>query len=180
MSHKSRGPQPKPLEVSAQEKRILRQLAKRRTSSHSLVTRAKIILHAASGKRNQHIADDLGVHINMVRRWRKRWQEQASLRQLEPEADKHEQALEQAVAEVLADAPRGGSPGKFSAEQICQIIRLACQAPEELDCPVSHWTPRELAAEAVRQEIVTSISPRQVGRFLKASGLETASLNVLA
>lgn len=122
MSQKARGPQAKPLEVSEQEEGILRLLAKGRERSHSLVTRAKIILHAASGKRNQHSADELGVHINMVRRWRKRWQEKASLRQLEPEADQQEQALQQAVAEVLADAPRRGSAGKFSAEQICQII----------------------------------------------------------
>jgi transposase-like protein len=35
--------------------------------------------------------------------------------------------------------------------------------------PVTHWTPRELADEAVKRKIVSSISPRHVGRFLKKS-----------
>lgn len=180
MRQKPRGPHPRAVVVSEDEKRILSVLANSRESPHSLVTRAKIIMHAASGMRNQHIADELAVHINRVRRWRKRWQEKASVRQLEAETDKREQLLQQAVAEVLSDAPRSGSPGTFTAEQICQIIRVACQRPEELDCPVTHWTPRELALEVVKQNIVTTISPRQVGRFLKASGVETPSVKLLA
>src|SRR3712207_7962660 len=34
--------------------------------------------------------------------------------------------------------------------------------------PVDAWTPRELADEAVKRQIVASISPTSVGRFLKA------------
>jgi hypothetical protein len=33
---------------------------------------------------------------------------------------------------------------------------------------VRHWTPRELAEEAVQRGIVAHISPRSVGRFLTA------------
>jgi hypothetical protein len=32
---------------------------------------------------------------------------------------------------------------------------------------VSHWTPTELAAEAIKRGIVEKISPRSVGRFLR-------------
>jgi len=71
------------------------------------------------------------------------------------------------VASVLADAPRSGTPGSFSAEQIVQIINLACTPPPEVGRPIDAWTPRELADEAVKQGIVASISARSVGRFLK-------------
>ncbi len=55
----------------------------------------------------------------------------------------------------------------FSAEQVVQIVALACEPPPDSDRPVSHWTPRELAEEAVTRHIVPTISPRSVGRFLK-------------
>ena len=75
---------------------------------------------------------------------------------------------------------RPGTPATFSAEQICRIIAVACEEPEESGRPISEWTPRELADEVVKREIVESISPRQVGRFLKGERLEATSLALLA
>jgi putative transposase len=74
---------------------------------------------------------------------------------------------EMSIEERLQDWPRSGSPGKFSAEQLVQLIALACEAPQDSGYPVSHWTPQEIAAEASKRGIVESISPRPVGRFLK-------------
>jgi putative transposase len=37
--------------------------------------------------------------------------------------------------------------------------------------PLSHWTGRELAEELVKQGIVESISPRQVGRLLEEADI---------
>jgi putative transposase len=76
---------------------------------------------------------------------------------------------------VLADAPRPGAPDTFTAEQIVQIINLACTPPADSERPVDAWTPRELAEEAIKRQIVPTISPRSVGRFLKASQPSTAS-----
>ena len=67
----------------------------------------------------------------------------------------------------LSDSPRSGWAGKFSAEQVAQIIAVACEPPEKCGRPVTHWTPRELADEVKKRSIVASISVRQVGRFLK-------------
>jgi putative transposase len=47
-----------------------------------------------------------------------------------------------------------------------QIMALACETPEVAGRPVSSWTPHELADEAIKRGIVTSISPRTVERFL--------------
>jgi putative transposase len=74
--------------------------------------------------------------------------------------------LARLVSDALDDAPRAGAPPTFTAEQVVQIVALACEPPPGSDRPVSHWTPRELAEEAVTRGIVSTISPRSVGRFL--------------
>jgi putative transposase len=61
-----------------------------------------------------------------------------------------------------------------------QIIALACESPSEAGRPVSHWTPAELADEAVKRGIVEEISPRSVGRFLKRGYSTTSSQPLLA
>ena len=94
------------------------------------------------------------------------------------EAVPHE--LRTTIASVLADAARSGAPDTFSAEQIVQIINLACTPPAAAGRPVDAWTPRELADEAAKRGIVTSISPRSVERFLKSGRLATASQSLLA
>lgn len=67
---------------------------------------------------------------------------------------------------VLADEQRRGNPGKFRLEEIVQIVALAsCELPQTSQRPVSHWTPTELAQEAIKRGIVKEISPRSVGRF---------------
>ena len=93
------------------------------------------------------------------------------------EAEANDQELEQAIIQTLSDQPRSGTPPTFTAEQICQIIVMACESP---DRPISAWTPRELADEAIKREIVETISPTQVGRFLKRGGIETAFKSLLA
>src|SRR5438876_3260661 len=84
------------------------------------------------------------------------------------------------VAERLADAPREGAPAKFTAEQVCQIIALACEQPADPNRPISQCSHRELADEIVRRGIVESISPRHAGRLLKRSRSQTTPDSVLA
>jgi hypothetical protein len=89
-------------------------------------------------------------------------------------------ALMMAVAAALTDAARPGTPDTFSAEQIVQIVNLACTSPRACGRPIDAWTPRELADEAERQGIVTSISPTTVGRFLGRSRSSAAPESLLA
>src|SRR5438128_5906709 len=70
------------------------------------------------------------------------------------------------VAERLTDAPRCGAPARFTPEQVCQIIALACERPADSHRPISQWSHRELADEIVRRGIVEWISPRHAGRLL--------------
>ena len=89
-------------------------------------------------------------------------------------------ALREAIGEVLGDSPRAGCGGKFTAEQIAQLLAVACEPPAQSGRPVSHWTPRELADEVKKRGIVPSISVRHVGRFLKDGGTSAASQSLLA
>jgi hypothetical protein len=64
---------------------------------------------------------------------------------------------------LLGAAP----PPEFTAEQICEIVALACRKPEEFDIPISQWSHSDLAAAAVELDIVESISPSHLGRLLR-------------
>jgi len=69
--------------------------------------------------------------------------------------------------ERLADAPRPGAPARITAEQVCAIVALACEAPEQSGRPISQWTGRDIAAEITRRGIVETISTRHAARLLK-------------
>ena len=58
---------------------------------------------------------------------------------------------------------------------VVAIVALACTPPSEAGRPVEDWTPRELAEEAVKRQVVSAISPRSVGRFLKAGPAQAPS-----
>ncbi len=171
------GPRPVPLVISAAQHAVLTAMLRRSTCPQALALRAKILLGSSAGQRNEPLARTVGCTPKTVRKWRGRWL--AAVARLAV-ADDDPPALAQAIAAVLADAPRSGAPGTFTAEQIVQIINLACRPPEQVDRPVSAWTPRELAREAVKQGIVTRISPRTVGRFLNGGRSPATSQPVLA
>ena len=176
---KPRGPKPTFIELTERQRTLLEQIVRRTTSPQRLVTRSKIILKAAVGKRNQEIADELAVTVRTPRRWRDRWAK-ASAHLVAAESDAPAAQLSDLIEAVLTDKLRSGTPATFTAEQICLIVAIACENPQESGRPVTEWTPRELADEAVQRGIVSSISPRSVGRFLKGHRPEAASQSLLA
>ena len=144
---------------------------------HRLVVRCRIVLMCADGVQNREQAKRLGVHSQRVWRWRSRWAANQS-RLAQAEADASKKDLIALVVAVLNDSPRPGCPTKFSAEELTQIISVACEPPGDSDRPVTHWTPRELADEVIKRGIVAEISPRHIDRFLKrgAFGLTRVSI----
>jgi transposase len=156
------------VELTTKQREILERLASSRTEAQRLVERAQIILRSADGELCVDQAAELGIDAQRVRRWRKRFARSSDvLASAEVSAD--ERDLEKKIREVLSDEYRSGTPPKFTPEQVTTIIALACIEPRELDLPISHWTPEELAREAVKLGIVKSISGRHVDRFLKRS-----------
>jgi transposase len=75
--------------------------------------------------------------------------------------------LERTIEECLQDAPRSGRPPDFSPVQIISIISIACEKPEACGRPVSKWTSREIADEAIKRQIVNKISLSYVAELLR-------------
>jgi putative transposase len=44
---------------------------------------------------------------------------------------------------------------------------MTCEKPSESERPISHWSQREIADEAMRRGLIPSISQRSEGRFKK-------------
>ena len=151
--------------ITERQQATLETMARSATCPQAVAQRAKMILLAFDGLDNQDIAGQVGCERHAVGPWRRRWAE-AFQRLVLVECCEKPSALPLAIEGVLSDLPRSGSPGKFTAEQVTEILAVACEAPEASGRPVTHWTPRELADEVVKRKIVASISARQVGRFL--------------
>jgi len=164
-------PKALPLQASEESHAILEGISRRRTAPMWLVTRCQIILDALSGSSNSQIARELDIKRNTVRHWRSRWHAtQAGRETLESQVaqDASKAAeLEGYLIDSLRDAYRSGKPPKFSAEQVVQIVAIACESPEASGYPISHWSAKEIRLEAIKRGIVEDISERQVGRFLK-------------
>lgn len=167
------------ISLSPKQEEHLKQLCRRRSSAQQQVKRARIILAASRGTSNSEIAGSLSCDRNTVRLWRERWLA-ATSKLAELELEESEKVVFSAIETVLQDSYRSGTPVTFSSEQVVQIIALACEAPSLSGRPISHWTPRELADEAVKREIVKRISEQSVARFLKGSLTEAAAVPLLA
>jgi transposase len=171
------GPQPRSITISPPQRVVLERLLRQHSCPQALALRVRIVLRAADGARIEPLASELRCSPLTVQKWRDRWVEAEALLAAAEAEPSH---LAATIAATLADAPRSGRPPVFSAEQIVQIVNLACTSPRSVGRPVDAWTPRELADEAERQGIVTSISPSSVGRFLGPGGSATASESLLA
>lgn len=117
---------------------VIAALARRSTAPHRQVVRARIVLAAADGAGNAAIAAGLGIHVDTVRKWRRRF---ASC-----------------GMPGLQDADRPGRPPRFTQVQAAQVKALACELPAGRGVPLSRWSAAELADEAMHAGIVEDIS----------------------
>lgn len=153
--------------LSKKQRKILENMRKGTHSPLHFIERSSIILMAADGITNKEIARKKSCNRNTVKKWRNR------IAQALPEINRTESELPHLlhshIKEALSDEQRAGGPCKFTPEQVAHIIAIACEDPDKYDVPMSHWTPSALARKVIELNIVESISPRQVGRFLKRS-----------
>lgn len=163
-----------PLILTQAQQSALEAIVRSRQLPHSLVQRARIVVNAGAGRRNKASAQDLNIKEETVGLWRRRWL--SAQEALAACADNPER-LRQQIETILADAERPGAPQTFSAEQVCQLLALACETPPS---PLTHWTRKDLAREAVNRGIVDRISATSIGRFLNAGSAKTPSDALLA
>lgn len=102
------------------------------------VLRARIVLAAADGDANAQIARDLGVHLDTVRKWRRRYCTDG--------------------LDGLRDLPRPGRPPAFTAVEVAGVKALACSEPADHGLPLARWSITELATQATAQGLVRPAS----------------------
>ncbi len=137
--------------LSGEEEAVLAARARSVRGGYRDRLRAQIVLAAAAGKTNAAIAAEVGVHVDTVRKWRRRF----------------------AAARLpgLKDAPRSGRPPVFTAADRAEVIALACALPAESGVPLSKWSCPELARElAARCQVAVSAST--IRRWLAGDALK--------
>jgi transposase len=125
------------------ERRALRALATSAESPRRVALRARQVLRAADGLRNDEVAAELGVSAATVGRWRRRY-------------------LLHGIAGITKEAPRPGRPPRYSETTIRALLRTTVTRRPP-DAPV--WSTRRLARE-------TGVSKSTVHRVWKARGLD--------
>lgn len=121
------------------------------SSSHAEVMRARIVLLAADGVSNVMIAAKLDMCVDSVSRWRKRF------------------CVHGLVG--LGDRPRTGRPRVFDAAVVAGVKAMACEAPRRRGVGLSRWSSSDLAAQAVTEGLVGSLSSATVRRWLRQDAI---------
>jgi putative transposase len=163
------GPKPPQIVLNEDERTALENLVRAQKTGQALARRARVVLLAALGYSNIDIARQVPMDEEAVGLWRRRWAKWCTI-----------PLTEVGVAERLADAARPGAVPRVTAEQVCQIIALACEQPSDSGRPISQWSHRELADEIVRRGITDRISPRHAARLLKSGRPPAAPSSLLA
>ncbi len=131
------------LVLSQDEQSQLASMARSRAIPAALVTRARIVLAAATGEPNSEIANRLQLTRATVGKWRARF-------------------LERRI-NGLYDELRPGKPRTIDDERVAELIKTTLHT-QPADGS-THWSVRAVAAE-------TSISPTSVHRYFKLLGLQ--------
>jgi putative transposase len=166
--------------VTAAQRAVLERLVRAYTTPQHIAQRARIVLMSADDTHNVDQAAELGIDAQRVRRWRRRWADAQPAIAAAEVTEGEDVYIDDLILELLGDEHRAGRKSQFTAEQVAQIIAVACERPsEESSRPVTHWTPRELAAEVIKRGIVPAISPRHIARFFRGGRSEATSVALL-
>lgn len=130
------------IELSEKERAQLESWARRRSSAQALAQRCRVVLLAADGLNNTEIAERLGVHRPMVRKWRSRFAEYR--------------------LDGLIDEPRPGKPRTITDEQVEEVIVKTLESTPK---DATHWSTRSLAREV-------GLTQSAVLRIWQAFGLQ--------
>ena len=157
--------------ITERPQELLPTLSRAVTAASRLRRRATILLLAFDGRRHEEIAQRVGLTHRQVGRWRRRWAT-AWDQLIDIECWASRADLRRAIDAVLGDEPRPGAPAHFTPEPVTQLLAVACEPPEKSGRPITHGTAEELTDEVIRRDIVASIAPSQVSRYLREAALQ--------
>jgi len=128
--------------LSADERETLERWARRPNSAQALAMRCRIVLACADGLTSTAVADELGLALSTVRKWRKRFVETR--------------------LDGLHDEPRPGAPRSIGDDDVERVI---VKTLEETPPDATHWSTRSMAA-------ATGMSQSAVSRIWRAFALK--------
>jgi len=131
------------IESTGEERTALRRWSRGRSTLARLVQRARIVLLAAGGKRNDEIAEELAITPRTAGIWRRRF-------------------AERGIAGIEKDLPRGGRMPRRRMAVEAEILRKTTQ---ERPANATHWSTRSLAK-------ALGTTQSMVQRVWKANGLK--------
>jgi transposase len=130
------------LVVTTAERDTLEQWSRRRKTAQALAVRSRIVLRCATGRTNIEVADELGVTMQMVGKWRARFVERR--------------------LDGLLDEPRPGAPRRLAD---AAIERVVARTLERRPAAATHWSVRTMAK-------ASGLSPTTIHRIWQAFGLQ--------
>src|SRR5271169_3298860 len=130
------------LVVSSAERETLEQWSRRRKTAQALAVRARIVLRCATGRTNIEVADELGVTMQMIGKWRARFVDRR--------------------LDGLLDEPRPGAPRQIAD---AAVERVVAKTLERTPAAATHWSVRTMAK-------ASGLSPTTVHRIWQAFGLQ--------
>lgn len=131
-----------PLTLTDDERQTLELWARRPKSTQRLALRARVVLACAEGRTNTAVAQELGITMPTVGKWRGRF-----LRQR---------------LEGLADEPRPGAPRTITDAQVEEVITHTLESQPE---GATHWSTRRMAR-------ATGLSQTAIVRIWRAFALQ--------
>jgi transposase len=139
-------PSPFAVSLTASQRRVLEARLRRPTAQQREVIRARIVLAAADGEQNITIAGRLGVAVNTVSKWRKRF-------------------VEEGLAGWGIASGRAGRAASPSAV-VVEVKAIACELPATRAVPLSRWSLAELREEVITTGLIDQISVSTLWRWL--------------
>ncbi len=131
------------LVLTGPEREELQRYARRPKTAQALALRARIVLESAAGSPNTEVAERLGVTVQTVGKWRRRF-------------------VERRLA-GLVDEPRPGQPRKITDAHVEDVIvRTLETKPADGG---THWSTRKMAA-------ATGLNQTAVSKIWRAFGLQ--------
>jgi transposase len=112
-------PSPFTVTLTATERRVLQGRLRRPTAQQRKVLRARIVL-AAEAEQNIQIAGRLGVAVNTVSKWRKRFSQEGR--------------------SGLRDRKRPGRSRRFPSAVVIEVKAIACELPATRGVPLGRWS----------------------------------------
>jgi transposase len=132
--------------LDTQQRLTLETLSHKASAPYRAVLRARIVLAADGGMANIAIADELGVHVDTVRKWRRRFCQHG--------------------VKGLTDRPRPGRPRQYDAATVAEVKALACELPAATGTALARWSCPELSRKATECGISPAPSASTVRRWL--------------